>query len=711
MAEELTGYCYDCEADNLYLQATQCWYIKFKTFDGSREMSVYPFRDGVQATYDKIRDWIYSFPDGVHVGGFNHLGYDNWLIWKLFDIVPRVGKGGKDWLEGKHVQFVDGYVLSQYLNPDSPKHSLDYLSNGSENDDEGKINYRQSLLDVGALAKDAPKGAEFGFFHELLVPYCDRDVDATIAVLKRLWAKAQEMYGKDKWLHPSFRQLQKDYWLYSAQAYSGKKFNQEKAKALVERCRVEMDKLRKEVEPYLPPRPLKSTEEAFYRISAKPFTKSGEVSANFAKWLKKHNAEFKDGVIYAYNTSCLLEANKIFPIKLPMEIDDNLEMKDYFLENGWKPSYWNFKKDPITKKPIRDDNRQLIETTPKIQQTGVICPNLLKIEGEIPAKVVKFLSYRNRLGVVNGWLSNWRLEFDGRISASISGYTPTFRVKHSVIVNCPKADDKVLLGHEMRDLWHVDDGDWYIGADSASLENRTIASYAYKYDNGAYAELVLNSDSHTFNSFVFFPHLHTKFDINEIGLKDKPEFKPYRNLAKTGVYLLMYGGGVPKLSSSLNLSKSEGQRAYDGYWKSNVGLGKLKEAAEKYYDTTGKKKHLPAIDGRILSIRGKNVLINMLGQSCGAVAQSMAACIMDNKLGELFLDGLGRPYYKYKGKIVRRISLFHDEYSFQVEDGVQEEIRQMMVQSIIDGGLYLKLAIPLDGEGKMVKNGSWMMVH
>lgn len=43
----------------------------------------------------------------------------------------------------------------------------------------------------------------------------------------------------------------------------------------------------------------------------------------------------------------------------------------------------------------------------RIQHQGAICPNLLKIEGDIPKKVVKFLSYRNRKGVVEGWLKNW----------------------------------------------------------------------------------------------------------------------------------------------------------------------------------------------------------------------------------------------------------------------------------------------------------------
>jgi len=232
------------------------------------------------------------------------------------------------------------------------------------------------------------------------------------------------------------------------------------------------------------------------------------------------------------------------------------------------------------------------------------------------------------LGVVTGWLSNPRLEFDGRISAEISGYTPTSRVKHRTVVNCPKADVKVLLGSEMRDLFTVDKGFWYCGADQSALENRTLAAYTIKYDGGKFADMVLNGDSHSFNSFAFFPHLKGKFDIDDPTNKDNPDFKPWRNKSKTGSYLLAYGGGVGKLASSLGLSKTEAQIAYDNYWIANYGLGQFKDKVEQYFSTVGKNKYVPAWDGRVLSVRGKNVLVNCLGQSLGAIAMSITACFM-----------------------------------------------------------------------------------
>lgn len=707
MVTEVVGWVGDIESDNFYLMSTKIWYISLKSLDNTCSLKLHPFRSTKEEMKKQFMEWVNSFPDGALVVFQNGLGFDMFTIWKLMGIKPRVGKQGKDWLEEKHVQFVDTFVLSMFLNPDSPKHSLEYLASGSEDE---KMDFRAKLIEAGDLPKDSPKGAEFRQWFPLTDVYCDDDVAATHTVFKKQWAQAISLYG-DEWIHPSFRQLQKDFFLYAAQAYGGSPFHKERAIALTEKIQIEMDKLKSEVDPELPPRPLKSVEKAFYKMPSKPFSRTGDRSAALVKWLEKHNATLdENNVVHAYGLEQKLVANEILDVKLPMEIDDNLEIKQYFLDAGWKPTLWNVQKGPDGK-PMRDDRGKVIQTSPKIQEAGQLCPNLDKLNGEIPKKVVKFLSYRNRLGVVTGWLNNWRIEFDGRLSSEITGYTPTYRVKHKTVVNCPKADPKVLLGYEMRDLFIVPEGYWYVGTDAAALENRTLASYTFKHDGGQFAKLVLEGDSHTFNVFAFFPETEKMFNIEEEGLKDRADFKPYRNKAKTGAYLLAYGGGIPKLASSLNLTQSAATVAYNNYWTKNPGLGKLKDAAEGYYNGKGKKKYLPAWDGRMLTIRSKNKIINCLGQSLGAITMSIAACLMDNKLGELYLDELGRPYYMYKGKKVWRSNLTHDEYSFPSEDGIQEEIRSMSVQCIVQAGEYLKLPVELAGEGKMSFNGSWRDVH
>ena len=704
----MNGFCFDIEGDALYLQSKKIWYIRFKSLDGKQTLKVYPFQQSKQKTKEQIQEWLNLFDDGCFVAGHNILSYDMWMLWKHLEIKPKVMKNGKDYFGEKRVQYIDTFVLSQYVNPDSQSHSLEYLARGSEDE---KMNYRARLVEVGAMVGNEPRGHEFTFYHPIMDSYCDDDVDANIGVLKRLWAKAKEMY-KDNWIHTSFKQMQKDYFLYSAQAYTGVKFNVDKAKALIRHIDNEMEKIKSEVDPLLPPRPLKASEEAFYRIPAKPFKKNGDLSSITEKWLERHKAKIVDGYIHAYDLKVEMEAGKVLPVKLPMEIEDNIELKQYFLDSGWKPheDFWNFKRGPDGK-PERDEKGKYIKTTPKIQNAGQLCPNLLKLDGEIPKKLVKFLSLRNRKGVVEGWLNNWRIEFDGRLSAEISGYAPTSRVKHRTVVNVPKADPKVLLGCEMRDLFEVDKGYWYCGTDAAALENRTLSHYTFKFDGGKFARMQTEGDPHSFNAFAFFHHLHDKFDIDNQENKENPEFKTWRNKAKTGAYLLAFGGGAAKLASSLGLSKQDGQDAYDNYWKMNEGLGKLKEAAEKYYSTKGMNKYIPGIDGRLISVRGKNVLLSCLGQGCGAVAMSYAACFMDSWLGEMYIDDMGRPYYLHKGKVVKRISMVHDEYSWEVEDGIQDEISQMSVKAIVKSGEFLKLALPLNGEGKVSFEGSWLHVH
>ena len=55
--------------------------------------------------------------------------------------------------------------------------------------------------------------------------------------------------------------------------------------------------------------------------------------------------------------------------------------------------------------------------------------------------------------------------------------------------------------------------------------------------------------------------------------------------------------------------------------------------------------------------------------------------------------------------------MIHDEYSWQVEDGLQEEMKELTVKAIVRAGEILKLDIELAGEAKAEFQGSWRDVH
>lgn len=701
------GWCFDWEANDLYLKADKIWYGRFVSLDKSREMRVYPFQESPQETYDKVHEWIHSFEDGSLVVGHGILGYDLWLQWKLLEIAPRFGKGGSDWLDGKRVQFICTHYLSMYLQPDLPSHSLEYLSRGSEKE---KIDYRKSLIDGGFLEPSAPNGAEFSFYNPLMDIYCDTDVLANIGVFNQLWESAIEKYG-DEWIHPSYRLGQKSFALMKAQEFTGVVFDRSLALSLAESLKKDLAEIEATVLPQLPLRPLKKGEEKEYSMPAKPFKKSGEFSSHMLNFLKKHNGVADEGG-YAtfYDKKYKITGGMTLDVKLPMELKDQSAFKDWLLEQGWEPEFYNIKRDPDGK-PERDPKtHQVIQTTPKLQEAGRLCPSLERLEGPLVKEVVKYLSLRNRLGVLEGWLENWRLDWDGCISQQTSGITPTHRHKHSVLVNVPKAQEGIPYGKEFRSLFTVEEGEVQVGVDCAAGEARCEGHYSFKYDGGAYATELLSGDIHSANAKAFYEKETEHIDIKSPDFdKDSKDFKPFRSKSKNGKYALTFGCSAPKLAKTLGKPEHEGKILYDKFWSTNKALGDFKKAVERFFESTGKKSFVPAIDGRRLQARSKHSLVNLLFQSCLAILMEYVCCLFDSRMGEIHLDERGRPYYLYKGHIVRRRTFTHDELQISCPSGIADEIGSLVAGMIEQAGTALKIAVKMEGEYKVGKN--WCETH
>lgn len=700
----MEGWLYDIEGNDLYLGCDTVWYIRLKSLDGSRTQKLYPFRDGVQKTYDSFMEWVYSFPDGALVVGHNILGYDEWVLWKLFDIIPQIGKNGKDFIEDKHVQFVDTLYLSQFLEPDLPSHSLEFLSKGSESE---KLPYRQMLIEAGALKSDAPKGAEFKFYHPLLDGYCDADVDANIGVFFRLWKKAQALYSD--WIHPSFRMGQKNFYLMNAQAFTGVAFDQEAAVVLLDKIIVQVAEIKERVLPQLPLRPLKKGEEKDYRICAKPFKKDGSLSSHALNFIEKHQGiDRGENTFEFYGKEYKLEGGKLLDIQLPMELKDQMEFKDWLISMGWKPTMFNLQKDS-NGKTIRDPiTKKVIFTSPKLQEQGKLCPNLEAMDHPVIKDVVKYLSLRNRQGTLEGWLDNPRLKWDGRLSAAASGITSTHRQKHVLVCNVAKVGS--LLGEEFRALFKAEDGMAFVGGDSAALENRVTASYTHKYDGGKYADIILNGDSHSYNAVAFFPNETKGFDPSSPDHdKDHPKFKKWRGKAKNGLYCLLYGGQAAKLAQTLGIPDKQGKQAFEAFWNANPALKAFRDAVTNYWKTSGKSERLPAIDGRWLMTRSPHSLVNQICQSAGAIATDLALIYFDGYMGGLLLDEKGRPYYLYKGHVVKRVLYQHDEMQLECVPTIADEVGKVFIECIRKAGQYLKMNVDLDGEYKI--STDWKGTH
>lgn len=174
---------------------------------------------------------------------------------------------------------------------------------------------------------------------------------------------------------------------------------------------------------------------------------------------------------------------------------------------SWKPTIWNYKRG-ADGKPERDPKtRKLIQTSPKIQEAGKICKNLEALDGDLPKKIVKFLSLRNRLSVLTGWMENERLKMDGRLPARRTGIAATHRQKHALLVNVPKASDKVLLGKEFRSLFITEENMVIAAGDASALEGRVQGHYCVPMHTQAltksgwkkYEDLVVGEDILAYN--------------------------------------------------------------------------------------------------------------------------------------------------------------------------------------------------------------------
>lgn len=699
------GYLYDIEANGFYFGADKIWVIWLKDLENPElSLELRPFND--PDAREKFLAWHNQYDNPV-VAGHYILGYDQFMMMKHLDIDFTVGP---DSILGKPCVFIDTLYLSQCLFPDRQGHGLEAYGEFFSFE---KIDYHQWCKDNEVIPRNAKKGEEFLVWNPHMSVYCERDTEVNLKLFWYLFDTFCEYYNiRDrKDLPGHFKCGQKSWFLMSCQAYTGWWFNKEEALLLVPKIEAMMKEIEDYVLPKLPTRPLKKGEEKYYSMPAKPIKKDQTLSSVMEKWIEKHNAElsFDGQYVTAYGKEYLIEPNKLLDIELPMEMKDSDELKDWFRRQGWKPTFWNFKRDS-NGKLLRDDKGKLIPTSPKIQEQGTICPNLEKLEGDLPKRIVKWLSLKNRLNILKGWIDNPRLEMDGRLEAGRSGITPTHRQKHTVVVNVPKASDKVLLGKEFRALFGAEGDKKLAAADASGLEGRVEGHYTAKIDGGARASEILDGDSHSRMAKIFYPEETKNFDINSSDFdKNDPGFKPYRDKSKNGAYCLAYGGSAKKLAETLGKPEKDADKYFKAYWDNNPSLKKLKENVEKFWNGTGQKKWLLGIDGRRLTTRKKSALINTLFQSCGAIIMDYSLCLMDKKLGGINWDKAGKPYYLYKGYEIRRVGYHHDEATWECDEEIAPEIARLMAGAIKKAGQSLKLRVPLEGDGAVGNN--WKEIH
>lgn len=653
------------------------------------------------------REWMKTSLEGAtHLIGHNGIKFD-FIALKLFGVLDyRVGYLDEpDLLFGNEVVIVDSLILSRLANPDRYKgHSLESWGERLGN---SKTDFRAACIEAGLIEKNAPAGAEFMQPSEIMYDYCEQDTnvnrDAFIAITEELgehaWQRAIKVENK-----------------LADQAVRRESFGFDFDKSLalkhLEELLAKMEELRGKVDPILPLKPMTKTEVAEYTPPKTQIKKDGELAAAIVRFTERIGAVIdkvdEDYYLIFEGKEYLLPYHEPLKTHVKASIDNLDHVKMHLISLGWEPKEWrerDLTKDSkkqnlpyekrvtamerwvketfegkykyerleqikenfgvwdeceiieLFREKLREDKPIRIPTSPTVR-VGVekeLCPNLVSLGEKVSFAndFALYLTFKHRKASIaggdiedmdfdnetpnTGYLALYR-EVDGRIpTPAIEIGASTNRYRHIGVANIPRATS--IYGKEMRSLFGSGVNGLEFGYDFASLEARIMGHYVMRYENGAeLAESMLAEKP------------------NDIHSRNALKLGIHRNDAKSLTYGILYGAQPKKIAKMLRVPMERAKEIYNDFWEAVPALKQLKEKAEAYWESTG-KKFILGIDGRKIMIRSKHSILNALFQSAGVICAKYV-----NVFSMEYLEKLGYNIDPFEGEpdILEMIA-YHDE--------------------------------------------------
>ena len=340
-----------------------------------------------------------------------------------------------------------------------------------------------------------------------------------------------------------------------------------------------------------------------------------------------------------------------------------------------------------------------------------ICPSLFEIVGEAGQAIAMWYILKHRQSQIKGFLKHVR--DDGRMPADAHTIgTPTYRFRHTKVVNVPKAQPHVVFGKQMRSLFTVKgkqlheritqrggedelikeierqlyvsrqrpyarQGYKMVGHDASGLELRILAHYI---DDDTFTDSVANGDPHTANQVA-------------AGL-------PTRDAAKTFIYAFIYGAGNKKIGAIVGGSATQGRAIKERFLHSNPKLAALIEGVQ----AAAGKGWVKGIDGRRVRIRkDKKTKRPQVHKALNALIQTGGALVM--KYSMVWLDQAAQAENLEWSKVID----MHDESQAECTDDDAPRYAYLAEQSLVKAGEYLGLRCPLAAEAEI--NTRWSKTH
>lgn len=285
-------------------------------------------------------------------------------------------------------------------------------------------------------------------------------------------------------------------------------------------------------------------------------------------------------------------------------------------------------------------------------------------------KLVEYFDVIKLLGQVEDWILRSCSSRDGKVHGFVNVQgAATGRCTHSQPNLAQVSSD-----HRARALWIPHNGEVLLGSDLSGLELRMLAHYMQRYDNGAYADVILNGDIHSHNQ-------------TKAGL-------PTRNNAKTFIYGFLYGAGDAKIGKIVNGSSKQGSELKSKFLKELPALAKVKQEVEFQ---VAKNNAVKLVDGRLAPVRSKHAALNTLLQGSGAVVSKYWMILANINLRKKF------------GNRVKQLAYVHDELQFSCPSDIAEEAGKVITDSAIEAGKRLEIKMPINAEFKIGRN--WSETH
>lgn len=567
--------------------------------------------------YDRMRKFFTN--EKLTIIGHNIILFDIVHIERLLDIKVKC-------------KIIDTLPLSWYLEFDRSRHGL------------------ESWGETFGVPK--PKVDDWhNLTYEDYKHRCEEDVKINIKLWERLKKKLDKLYEGD------YQRLI-DY--LNFKMHCAMLQERSRWKLDVEKAQSGLDELTKEKEEKINvlasvmPKVAKKTKK---HKPKKPYKQDGSLSAIGERWftlLKEHNLpEDYDGVV---------EIIAGYSEPNPNSHD---QVKKWLYNLGWKPETFKF---------VRNKETNEVKQIPQINlpHGQGVCSSIKKLFKKEPnLEVLDGLSVlTHRISILDGFLK--AVDDEGYVQARIQGLTNTMRFKHAVCVNLPGV--KKPYGELIRGCLIADDGYELCGSDLKSLEDRLKQHYIWRFDKKYVREMMVPG---------FDPHLDLAVAAGALTEGQakahkggREDYSEVRHTYKQTNYSCQYGAGGATVARAAGLTKREGDKLVEAYWKRNWAVKAVPKTI-KTKKEFGSMWLLNPISNLWYSLRTEKDIFSTLVQGSGDY------CFSTWK----------------KHVLSRREQLtgnFHDELVLHVKKGYRKQAEQLLRWAIRETNKELRLNRELD---------------